>query len=60
MTGPLRLVQRGPVSETGEQVRRFGFLEGSAWVSAVRAAGIADDESAGTGVRRGHEAVVTA
>jgi hypothetical protein len=50
----------GDAGEVGEQLRGFAVLEGSAWVRWVRAAGVEDDGSAGTGVRPGHEAVRTA
>jgi hypothetical protein len=55
-TATSRVADRG---EVGQQVRRFGPWRGLAWVSWVRAAGIGDDGSAGTGVRR-HEALGTA
>jgi hypothetical protein len=52
----------GDAGQVGQQVRGFGVLElaGSVWASWVRAAGIGNDSSAGTGVRPDHEAVVTA
>jgi hypothetical protein len=50
----------GDSGQVGEQVWVSPSWKGSAWVSWASAAGIGDDGSAGTGVRRGHEALRTA